>query len=341
MRLDTHIDIPLEIVPPYFEDEGDLSGNYKLVLQAVVCHRGSSIDSGHYISLVRAGSSGRRRSDDLASSTGSESPDVQPDTWLRSDDLAQDRIIQTDIRKALLEESPYLLFYRIQPVHEEAVDDVPPAYEEAELALSSPSLDEKLRGIPESRRTSFEIVDWASRRASMERNSRDGQESRTSFSDGRRASIPTISYAPSLTMDQIPTEPTTPLEEGKRSSFMVSRQTTNKSAKTGLQTFGDLSGKRFSLSMSKITSRLGGDKTTNPEIVVDEVSDESPVSQSIPEEVLSSSPEEQRVKSPPAKAEKEKKKKTFKTMSRRGSGGHGHHHGLKKSKEDDRECILM
>jgi hypothetical protein len=45
-RLDTYIDIPLEIGLPHFisddrmNEEGPLFGNFKLVLQSVVCHRG-------------------------------------------------------------------------------------------------------------------------------------------------------------------------------------------------------------------------------------------------------------------------------------------------------------
>ena len=53
-RLDTKIDIPLDIGLPNFEsDDGALFGNFKLSLQSVVCHRGTSVDSGHYVTLVR------------------------------------------------------------------------------------------------------------------------------------------------------------------------------------------------------------------------------------------------------------------------------------------------
>ncbi|KAE9985171.1 hypothetical protein BLS_009649 [Venturia inaequalis] len=61
-RLDTYIDIPLEIGLPHFisddcghEDEHFEPNftNFKLKLLAVICHRGNSLDRGHYISLVR------------------------------------------------------------------------------------------------------------------------------------------------------------------------------------------------------------------------------------------------------------------------------------------------
>lgn len=58
-RRDTFVDIPLEIAVPNFvsddsmQDEGPLVGNFRLVLQSVICHRGVSVHSGHYICLSR------------------------------------------------------------------------------------------------------------------------------------------------------------------------------------------------------------------------------------------------------------------------------------------------
>lgn len=61
-RLDTYIDIPLEMRLPHFisddcghDEEGFEPNftNFKLSLLSVICHRGSSLDAGHYISLVR------------------------------------------------------------------------------------------------------------------------------------------------------------------------------------------------------------------------------------------------------------------------------------------------
>ncbi|KPI42611.1 Acyltransferase LovD [Cyphellophora attinorum] len=59
-RLGTYIDIPIEIGLPHFiqddavTDNGAIFGNFKLSLQSVVCHRGNSVDSGHYVALVRS-----------------------------------------------------------------------------------------------------------------------------------------------------------------------------------------------------------------------------------------------------------------------------------------------
>jgi Ubiquitin carboxyl-terminal hydrolase len=109
IRLSTYIDIPIEIGLPHFiqddhmVDSGPLYGNFKLSLQSVVCHRGNSVDSGHYISLTRKTTVGAGASEDAHH-------------WLRFDDLAYPRISVVDIVKALKEETPYLLFYQIVPV---------------------------------------------------------------------------------------------------------------------------------------------------------------------------------------------------------------------------------
>jgi len=109
IRLSTYIDIPIEIGLPHFiqddhmVDSGPLYGNFKLSLQSVVCHRGNSVDSGHYISLTRR-------------TTVSAGASEDAHQWLRFDDLAYSRITLVDIVKALKEETPYLLFYQIVPV---------------------------------------------------------------------------------------------------------------------------------------------------------------------------------------------------------------------------------
>jgi hypothetical protein len=134
-RLDTYIDIPLEIGLPHFisEDSGSDQGfepnftNFKMSLQSVICHRGKSLGAGHYISLARsqkpADTTRRGRSADTS--------------WLRFDDLAKERITTVNIHKALKDECPYLLFYQVQPVDDDDEDfdpddrGNPPTYDEA------------------------------------------------------------------------------------------------------------------------------------------------------------------------------------------------------------------
>lgn len=133
-RKNTHVDIPLEIGLPHFVNDestcgdGPLFVHFKLSLQSVVCHRGKSVDSGHYIALVR---------DNLAKAQRSQSqPSIDNNdnfgTWLLFDDLAKDRVQKIDIAEALREESPYLLFYQVQPIDDSStLHYQPPPYTEA------------------------------------------------------------------------------------------------------------------------------------------------------------------------------------------------------------------
>jgi len=134
-RLDTFIDIPVEIgIPHFISDDcghGDAGyepnfTNFKLSLLAVICHRGKSLDAGHYIALVR----------------GKEDSHGQATQWLRFDDLAAQRIATVDIQKALRDECPYLLFYQTRPIDDDDVSDKdePPSYDEATTDTSNGEL---------------------------------------------------------------------------------------------------------------------------------------------------------------------------------------------------------
>ncbi|KAF3925628.1 hypothetical protein ABW21_db0206773 [Orbilia brochopaga] len=113
------VKIPTEIELPHFVGDNDMedSGNFRLLLQSAVCHRGTTTNSGHYISLVR----------------------TEDDKWLRFDDLAKERVIEVDRTKAFTEEMPYLLFYQVQAM------EGPPPYEEVDSSRSS---QEESRGLP-------------------------------------------------------------------------------------------------------------------------------------------------------------------------------------------------
>ena len=135
VRLNTKIDIPLQIQLPHFisdgtEDDGFGSSftKFKLVLQSVICHRGTSVNAGHYISLVRP-SPGENKSAGEQTSTNNERREPK---WLLSDDLANERVKYVDVHKALTEEMPYLVFYRVEPIDEGA----PPTYDEATRSTS-------------------------------------------------------------------------------------------------------------------------------------------------------------------------------------------------------------
>lgn len=164
VRLNTFVDIPIEIGLPHFiqddnmHEDAPLYGNFKLSLQSVVCHRGNSVDSGHYISLVRTTTPAR----------GSDQEEMTH--WVRFDDLAAQRVSLVDIQKALREETPYLLFYQIQPVEGDpgnvtSGENPPPAYTITDTSKTETSnsgdLSEKTNSAedqPSSGRASTELT---------------------------------------------------------------------------------------------------------------------------------------------------------------------------------------
>ena len=176
IRLNTYIDIPLEIGFPHFirdneaEAEGPQLRNFKLSLQSVVCHRGVSVDSGHYIALVRS------KLPNIPDRDGYISPSCLPDAiqehgedrWMIFDDLARERVAYVDIEKALKEESPYLLFYQVQPL-EEPVPRIhaepPPPYSEmtggdgdmVKVTTASEVSTSSAGNRDQSQRTSFDL----------------------------------------------------------------------------------------------------------------------------------------------------------------------------------------
>lgn len=153
-RQNTYIDIPDSLRLPHFivderhvEDHG-LSQEYKLVLQSVVCHRGDSLHSGHYISFCRVApkllTDNRRYDNDPP-------PDYEEAQWVKFDDLAvEDRITPIDdIKQSLKEEMPYLLLYQIVPIVDVTASSTdgnetePPAYDNAALQLKISQASER------------------------------------------------------------------------------------------------------------------------------------------------------------------------------------------------------
>lgn len=137
-RRDTYIDIPLQIGVPNFvsddnmQEEGPLIGNFRLMLQSVVCHRGVSTNSGHYISLCRGTASNAQHPGSQNERQGSPDSEDVGDPWMRFDDLAKERVSYVDIHQALKQETPYLLFYQVQPIGDDghSIHDLP-SYAEA------------------------------------------------------------------------------------------------------------------------------------------------------------------------------------------------------------------
>lgn len=150
-RHNTFIDIPDSLRLPHFmmgddpkleEDPNPLS-DYKLVLQSVICHRGDSLQSGHYIAFSRVApkllTKNRRHDFDPP-------PDYEEAQWVRFDDLHIEKRVTyvDDIKQSLKDEMPYLLFYQIVPMVEmtaPSVDDTetePPSYNDSKISIELP-----------------------------------------------------------------------------------------------------------------------------------------------------------------------------------------------------------
>ncbi|KAK1243705.1 hypothetical protein MKX08_001843 [Trichoderma sp. CBMAI-0020] len=145
-RLNTYIDIPESMRLPHFmladgpnieEEVNGLATEYKLVLQSIVCHRGDSLQSGHYISFARVApkllTDNRRHDFDPP-------PDYEEAQWVKFDDLdiANRVSFVDDIKESLKVEMPYLLFYQILPMVDasESTDTGrPPSYDESKKSL--------------------------------------------------------------------------------------------------------------------------------------------------------------------------------------------------------------
>ncbi|KND93579.1 hypothetical protein TOPH_01681 [Tolypocladium ophioglossoides CBS 100239] len=160
-RLNTFIDIPDSLRLPHFmmagrpelEEASGLSTEYKLVLQSVVCHRGDSLQSGHYIAFARVAP---KLLTDNRKHDFDPPPDYEEAQWVRFDDLkTENRVAYVDnIKRSLREEMPYLLFYQVVPMVDmtstEGTETEPPSYNESktsfEIASSGSTNDGDLGG---------------------------------------------------------------------------------------------------------------------------------------------------------------------------------------------------
>jgi hypothetical protein len=341
-RLDTFVDIPLEIGLPHFisdermKDEGPLFGNFKLVLQSVVCHRGVSVDSGHYVALVRANAHERP-------GTSHSEEDQNSSTWLLFDDLSTPRVVEVDIKEALRKESPYLLFYQVQPIDEElAMRGDPPTYDETQSGL--PSMDPSRETLAstnavdtnaggEQEKTSpFEM--------SNQSNYSDEPVSRNSISSNPRSSVAFDDVEGSTSRGR--TQPPTP-DEQKPGFLSVSRRGSriwmpghrSRPSSPSSET-------RLSLTLSRLTGRGSKDKLS----IIETVALDDPV---IVINEVHSTENEHRVQSPVKEKKdagilrsrsKKEKKERFRSKSREPSEilEKGKH---KEKKRPDRECAVM
>jgi len=136
VRLNTKVQISLEIVHPEFIADDQIDGHlldFKLVLQSVVCHRAmganNSLESGHYVSLVRGEAPNAPPAPRPEGQTSEGAEETEPPKFMLFDDLAAERVTNVNIFERLEHETPYLLFYEIVPIGEDPRGD-PPSYDE-------------------------------------------------------------------------------------------------------------------------------------------------------------------------------------------------------------------
>lgn len=320
IRLNTFVDIPVEIGLPHFiqddhmQESGPIYGNFKLSLQAMVCHRGHSVDSGHYISLVKSNTVQRGSEQELSH-------------WLRFDDLAQQRVSLVDIQRALREETPYLLFYQILPVEGDpgnltSGEQLPQST--ASIPLRSPPLpaqDPSTTGSTETESHGRPSTDIAS--------SDDGR-GRGAATDKRRPSVISFhEYHPvdARTSSAIPHETAEQLAHKKSGSF-----------NNGLtKTWSILGNKQKQSSKDDLEPKRITNSEATPQIHIDEVASQEDVARSNVDTIrsksesgLSSAVGQQQASS----AVNRSRSKREKSRSRLLKSG-------KTKEEDDRECLVM
>jgi hypothetical protein len=329
VRLNTHIDIPTEIGLPHFIQDDNLDanapiyGSFKLSLQALVCHRGNSVDSGHYIAIVRG------TSPNIDSPGGSSSDSSEPSKhWMRFDDLAAERVTLVDIDQALKTESPYLLFYQILPISED------PAAVNIQHAPSSRASDGSTLG------DQLDFTDEvASDRPSVEITGPPEPITPTLANPPRRSSLAFSenSNPSGLQPNSIPSSSPrlAPMEEEGTNSWRSfsrrgSRTTrSNPGSRAGSQTGEN----RISATFSRFAGRLSRDKITNDGFNEAGEGDES---------ALDIDEAMDEMKLGPGAHEKEKEKQgRGRTKDRERNKGKSKEKSKEKSRKPDRECTVM
>ncbi len=315
VRLNTYIDIPVEIGLPHFIQDDHMSddsaafGNFKLSLQSAVCHRGSSTQSGHYVALVRSTSS----------------PESASSHWLRFDDLAPERITAIDIEKTLKEEMPYLLFYQITPVEGD-----PGQITAGEHSRPVSPVEERPRG--DISATSLPL---------SEPNTTNIRSGRQSFdvaaTQEPRGRSPFGSRRPSAVSLTVSRGSSRNLSPGNRShSRNGSGTLTNISSKTS---------ENIGRTLSKLTKRRNrdGGRDTHEDIPTTEVhirevsnvNSMPSVRQTKPEPSIKPQPHTLNVPHPPHPTYTSHKRERSKNRLSKAKGKDHHHH------HPDRECVVM
>ena len=339
VKRNTHVDVPLEIGLPHFiqddkmTEDGPAFGNFKLSLQSVVCHQGVSVESGHYISLVR-------------------SPDPQQNgenKWIRFDDLAKERVTYTDVEQFLNVESPYLLFYQVVPIEGDPGNiaegesqvlssENPPTYSESSASRAS-NVNSGVGGLsvrgPSQQSTSFETQrsSFEIQRPSPDASaSEEEPQGRFSVASERQQCIVFADNGPSSANNDI--LPASNLGLGQINGLTASRRgskTTKSSSKSRPSSRAD--DNSLSTSLSRLAHAISRDKLSAPVAVSKEAEDRVPKVPDLPVAALTGDEKAH---------DKGTLKKEAKEKSRTSRRDHQHLvKGRHKDGKPDRECLVM
>lgn len=378
-RKNTFIDIPLDIKLPHFiqedmvSEDGPLMGNFKLSLQSVICHRGNSVHSGHYISFIRGTTqaadgdigSSRRLSNNM------NPPHYAEDRWIKFDDLADPRVQYVDIEQAMIDEMPYLLFYQVQPTYEMTLpkcpEILPPSYTSPTIGVtySTPTSTTRKGSMQDGY---FDGANDHSGRLSTEFEEPDGPRRSINLSEERRGSLAftdmSLTSTASTLVTSAPVTPgaVTPSGEettGQRMSRAAAIfRPANKSRPTSAAGEG-----RLSLTLSRLNWRASKEQlNSKTEITKENPTEESITSTDTPNQTTtsleSSEPtaiDETHItideeSTPQSKPKKNKKRDKSRDPGETAEHEHEHHHYHRskgkakerdKSKDIDRECGIM
>lgn len=106
--------------PSFVADDGEEDGDsksvkYVLVLESAIFHRGTSTDSGHFISMARENCEIGYHNNKSHYHKHEDGDEEHSARWILFDDLlpAGEKVKEVNFDKVLHEEKPYILFYRL------------------------------------------------------------------------------------------------------------------------------------------------------------------------------------------------------------------------------------
>ncbi|ODV78279.1 cysteine proteinase [Suhomyces tanzawaensis NRRL Y-17324] len=97
---------PIINLPKFVADDSDteMSNNFKLILESAICHRGTSISSGHFVSVIRKDTNNVDNTEDEAYNA----------PWYLYDDMKKlTKVVEKTFKDIFNTEWPYMLFYRL------------------------------------------------------------------------------------------------------------------------------------------------------------------------------------------------------------------------------------